>query len=127
MKEYASIELLLFQNKKKEALTQFSRMLENYPNHSLTDEIYWKMANINLEQGNFEMALTQLNEITSKYPTDILGDDAMFLTARILEENLRNIDSAQELYNEFLLKYPGSVFTAEARKRFRKLRGDEVF
>lgn len=127
MKEYASIELLLFQNKKKEVLAQFSSMLENYPNHSLTDEIYWKMANINLELGEFEVALTQLGEITSKFSTDILGDDAMFLTARVIEENLKNVDLAQDLYNEFLLKYPGSVFTAEARKRFRQLRGDQVF
>ena len=85
------------------------------------------MANINLELGNFNVALTQLNEITRKYPTDILGDDAMFLIARVLEENLLDVASAQELYNQFLLQYPGSVFTSEARKRFRMLRGDQVF
>lgn len=127
MKEYASIELLLFQNKNKEALIHFSEMLSSYPNHTLTDEVYWKMANINLQQGNFEEALAHLGEITKKHPTDILGDDAMFLTAKILQENMKDVNSAQELYNQFLLKYPGSVFTAEARKRFRKLRGDQVF
>jgi len=127
MKEYASIELLLFQNKKQEALAKFSQMLTSYSDHTLVDEIFWKMANINLELGNFNVALTQLNEITRKYPTDILGDDAMFLIARVLEENLLDVASAQELYNQFLLQYPGSVFTSEARKRFRMLRGDQVF
>lgn len=127
MQEFASVELLLFQNKKKEAYTAFSEMLEKYPNHSLTDEIYWKMANINMELGHFKEALIELNLITSTYGKDILGDDAMFLSGKIHEENLKDKSGAQEIYNQFLLKYPGSVFTAEARKRFRKLRGDQVF
>ncbi|CAN5374953.1 hypothetical protein BH10BAC4_BH10BAC4_09840 [soil metagenome] len=29
-----------------------------------------------------------------------------------------------EIYRTFLDKYPGSVYAAEARKRFRTLRGD---
>jgi outer membrane protein assembly factor BamD (BamD/ComL family) len=29
-----------------------------------------------------------------------------------------------EIYRDFLNKYPGSVYAAEARKRFRNLRGD---
>jgi hypothetical protein len=29
-----------------------------------------------------------------------------------------------EIYREFLNKFPGSVFAAEARKRYRTLRGD---
>ncbi|MDB5233044.1 MAG: hypothetical protein JWR44_37, partial [Hymenobacter sp.] len=33
---------------------------------------------------------------------------------------------AQELYNRVITKYPGSIYVAEARKRFRKLRGDGV-
>jgi hypothetical protein len=31
-----------------------------------------------------------------------------------------------ELYNQLLQKYPGSIFGAEARKRFRALRGDTI-
>ncbi len=127
MKEFAGIELLLFQHKKEEALLAFKNMLEKYPGHSLVDEIYWKMANINMELGHFEHAISQLDQITSRFATDILGDDAMFLTAQIYEQNLKDTEKAQEIYRDFLLKYPGSVFTAEARKRFRKLRGDQIF
>ena len=127
MKEYASIELLLFQNKKQEALAALNLMLEKYPDHSLVDEVYWKMASINLELGKFETALSYLEPIMINFERDILGDDAMFLKAKITEENLKDNSTAQEIYKEFLLKYPGSVFTAEARKRFRRLRGDQVF
>jgi outer membrane protein assembly factor BamD (BamD/ComL family) len=41
-----------------------------------------------------------------------------------MEEDLKDNAKAQELYNQVLTKYPGSIYVAEARKRFRKLRGD---
>ena len=44
--------------------------------------------------------------------------------AKILEEKLDQKEKAMELYQEHLKNYPGSVFTAEARKRFRFLRKD---
>lgn len=126
MKEFASVELMLFQNKKDSALTKFSQMLEKYPGHSLTDEIYWKMAKINQELGNFENAVLELEAILTGYPSDILGDDAMFLSAKIYEEHLYDKAEAMEIYKNFLITYPGSVFVSEARKRFRNLRGDNI-
>jgi tetratricopeptide (TPR) repeat protein len=126
MKEYASIELLLFQNKKVEAIQSFEKMLKAYPNHSLTDEIYWKMANINMQLGNFENTVLQLQAIITNYPSDILGDDAMFMLAQVHQKQLYNNEKAMEIYREFLTKYPGSVYVAEARKRYRRLRGDQL-
>ncbi|SMD34793.1 Tetratricopeptide repeat-containing protein [Reichenbachiella faecimaris] len=126
MKEFASIELMLFQNKKDSALLAFSQMLKKYPGHSLTDEIYWKMARINLELGDFENALLELQAILSGYPSDILGDDAMYLSAQIYQEHLHDSVKAMEIYKAFLITYPGSVYVAEARKRFRSLRGDDI-
>lgn len=126
MKEFASIELMLFQNKKDSALIKFKEMLTKYPGHSLTDEIYWKMAKINQELGNFENALLELQAILSGFPSDILGDDAMFLSAQIYEVHLHDSSKAMEIYKEFLITYPGSVYVAESRKRFRNLRGDNI-
>ncbi len=57
---------------------------------------------------------------------DILVDDAFFLQGEIYERQLGQKDKAMEIYREFLNKYPGSVYAAEARKRYRLLRGDFV-
>jgi TolA-binding protein len=65
-----------------------------------------------------------LQKILNDYPEDILADDAFFLQGEIYERQLANKDKAMEIYREFLNKFPGSVYTAEARKRFRILRGD---
>ncbi|MDQ3393842.1 MAG: tetratricopeptide repeat protein [Bacteroidota bacterium] len=126
MREYASVELLLFQNKKDEALIKLDDLLAKHPGHSLTDEIYWLQSKIYLEYGEFEKAVSLLNNIVTNYNEDILGDDAYFKIAHIYDHNLKDKDQAMHYYQTFLQKYPGSIFTAEARKRYRILRGDLV-
>ncbi len=69
-----------------------------------------------------EVALLQ--KIVDDFGQDILGDDAMFLIGNIYEDQLKEKDLAKETYQQFLIKYPGSNKAAEARKRFRTLRGD---
>jgi hypothetical protein len=39
-----------------------------------------------------------------------------------MEEKLNNEELAQELYEKILLDHPDSIFTVDARKRYRKLR-----
>lgn len=124
MEDYAAVDLILFQNKREEALIKLDSMLERYPGHSLTDEIWWLKANILTEIGEFESAMTYLNHIVDQYSYDILSDDAYFLMGTILQDYLNKDHEAMEIYQALLKKYPGSLFTAEARKRFRLLRGD---
>lgn len=127
LQKYAEIDLLVFQNKIMEAKGAYLKMLEDYPRHSLADEIHWKLANIYLEIGQYENALLQLEVIESDFKSDIFGDDAFFLKASIQEEYLMNSESAMNLYKQFLIDYPGSIYVAEARKRFRALRGDKIY
>ena len=126
MREYADIDLLLFQNKTDEAITALNQMLTKYPDHSLVDEILWLRANTYMKQGKTAEALDDLKKISSTYPNDILGDDAMFTQAKIYEERMKDKAAAMEAYQKVLTQYPGSIYGAEARKRFRALRGDTV-
>lgn len=126
MKTYASIDLLLFQNKKHQAIEELDKMLEDYPGHRITDEIYWLQAKILLELGQFDDSIILLDKIVNEYAYDILSDDAYFLMGKIYEEQLSDNQRAMEIYQDFLTKYPGSLFSAEARKRFRRLRGDLI-
>ncbi|MGV3503049.1 MAG: tetratricopeptide repeat protein [Adhaeribacter sp.] len=126
LQAYAAIELLVFQNKQDQAQAKLDELLQKYPGHSLTDEVYFLKADLFLKAGQFQPAIENLNLIVSNPKYDILSDDALFMMARIYEENLQDKTKAQELYNSLLVKFPGSIFTVDARKRFRKLRGDVV-
>jgi outer membrane protein assembly factor BamD (BamD/ComL family) len=124
MKKYAEIELLLFQNKVNEASNGIDSMLVQYHGHSLIDELLWLKAGIEKKRGNFVAALALMQIIVDEHGQDILSDDAYFGMADINDRQLNKKEEAMELYRSFLTKYPGSVFVAEARKRFRELRGD---
>ncbi|MGF1637682.1 MAG: tetratricopeptide repeat protein, partial [Cyclobacteriaceae bacterium] len=124
MQRYANIEQILFQNRKTEALDSLEKLAKDYPNHSITDDVYMLQAKINQELGNFEKSLALLEKITIDFADDILYDDAMYLMGKIHEENMGDKAKAMEIYQDFLIKHPGSIYTAEVRKRFRILRGD---
>ncbi|GAB3546846.1 tetratricopeptide repeat protein [Spirosoma fluminis] len=126
MREYAAIDLLLFQNKTDEAVDKLNQMWTKYAEHSLADEVLWLRANTYLKQGKNAEALEDLKKIVATYPTDILGDDALFTQGKVFEERLKDKSAAMEAYQKVLTQYPGSIYGAEARKRFRALRGDTV-
>ncbi len=126
MRDYALVDLILFQNKKQQALDHLDSMLLKYPGHSLTDEVWWRKANILLELGDFEASVALLNQIVKQYSYDILSDDAYFLMGTVLEDYLNRPADAMDIYQSLLKEYPGSLYTSEARQRFRKLRGDFV-
>jgi tetratricopeptide (TPR) repeat protein len=132
LKQYASVELLLYQNKQDQAIDKLEILKKGqgpaggsvFSNQGILDDVYWLEANIRMKRGEFQPALALLEKITAEYGDDILSDDAYFLQAEIHERQLKNKPKAMELYREFLNKFPGSVYAAEARKRFRTLRGD---
>ena len=122
---YAKAELYIFQNNYEKAMDIFKKIEFEFPNHSLIDEILFKKALINIERKKYEEALLFLEKICQDYGSEsILFDDALFKQGYILETIFENLEKAQEKYEKILLEQPGSIFLAEARKRYRKLRNN---
>jgi tetratricopeptide (TPR) repeat protein len=130
LQQYASIELLLYQNKISTALERIQKLKQgigdssSFSNQTILDDVYWLESKIRLQRGEFEETIGLLQKIITDYGEDVLGDDAFFLQAEIYDRQLKNKEKSMELYREFLNKFPGSVFAAEARKRYRMMRGD---
>ncbi len=126
MKEYSNVELLLFQNKKYEALDSLRKLEIKYAKHSLSDDILFLTANTLMKLDSNQQAMAILRTLYEKFGQDILGDDALYAMAKLNEEKLNDKEEAMKLFQELMEKYPGSIFVADARKRFRHLRGDVV-
>jgi tetratricopeptide (TPR) repeat protein len=127
MQQYADIELLLYQNKTAKAIDEIAKMLEKYPGHDLTDDLLYLEATIRKESGEFSVAATLLKKISEEYSTGLLGAKSYYELAVITQDYLNNEEEALQLYTEFLKKYPGSIYTTDARKRLRIIRGDSNF
>ena len=88
------------------------------------DDVLMAKARVYMKKRQFETAIAQMAEIIEKFPDGILVDNALFQMAELYEEQLKNPAKAMELYEKILMDHMGSTYTVEARKRFRKLRGD---
>ncbi|HNP94199.1 MAG TPA: tetratricopeptide repeat protein [Cyclobacteriaceae bacterium] len=132
LSEFAAIELLLYQNKVDTALARMATLkegvvkghAEKISNTSILDDLYWLEANVRLKRAEFDQAYALLQKIMEEYGDDILADDAFFMQGEIMELYKKEKELAMEIYREFLNKFPGSVYAAEARKRYRQMRGD---
>jgi tetratricopeptide (TPR) repeat protein len=124
MREYASIDLLLFQHQYPQALEKLEQMLVKFKGHPIEDEVCYLRGMTFLKLNEPEKALIDFEKIAKDYQFDILGDDALFQAAKIYEEQKKENNKAMKLYQQLLVKYPGSILGAEARRRFRALRGD---
>ena len=126
LKGYAAVEELVFRNQLPQAIGGLDALLARYPGSTLTDDALLLKAQLQRRTGAYAAAAATLTQITSNPKYDVLSDDALFLLAELEEQNLGDKPKAQAHYQELLTRYPGSIYVAEARKRFRHLRGDAV-
>jgi TolA-binding protein len=126
LKLYAEADLLSFQNKFAEAYSKLDTLARLFPKHFLDDDILYAKAQINMKQKNFEVAAELFKKVVELFPEEIRADNSLFELAELHENQLNNIEKAKEYYERIFTEYSSSTFAVEARKRFRKLRGDNL-
>jgi tetratricopeptide (TPR) repeat protein len=124
LKMYADAEMLQFMNLSEQALVKLDSINVAHPNNSLADDILMAKSKIYLKSSDDELGVKMLKEIISNHTESIWMDDALFTLADLMEKKLNNAEEAKNLYQKLMTDFPGSMFNAEARKRFRNIRGD---
>jgi lipopolysaccharide biosynthesis regulator YciM len=123
---YARADLFQYRGQDSLALLTLDSIKTLGLYHPLDDEVLNSKAGIFIKQKKYEEADTALATIVKDYKFDILADNALFKRAELQAEVMGNKTFAMELYQQLMLDYPGSLFTTEARKRYRQLRGDYI-
>ncbi|MEX2590275.1 MAG: tetratricopeptide repeat protein [Chitinophagales bacterium] len=127
MELYARAELLSYQKKHDRAWDLLDSITYFYPNHNLKDDILYKKAEISEARRNYSQAKDFYEKMLEMSdPTNLLLDNALFNLAGLYENQLNQPEKAMELYQKIILEFRESIFLIEARKRFRKLRGDQL-
>ncbi len=126
MSWFAKADLFIEQHNYEAAFVLFDSIINAFPYHSLSDEIYFKKAQAMQQQGKWNEAIDLLTTLLKYHKDDILADDALFQLAEITELQLKDLPKATEIYKTLLFDYKGSLFAEEARKRLRLIRGDQI-
>ncbi len=119
-------DLLSFRNLDSLAEITFDSISTGYLNHPLADDVLLRKYRLAMKKANYVLAASYLQKIIDGFGSELLGDDARFYLAELNEIKLNNKDKAMELYQDVLTNNPGSLYTVEARKRYRRLRGDSL-
>lgn len=126
LKIYARADLAVFKKNYSLAKKHLDSIPKYFPATSLKDEVLFTKFKIEKAKRNYEEAAIYLQKLIADYGEDILGDDALFELAVLEEEYLNNNERAMELFKQLIVTYPASLYVVESRKRFRRLRGDNL-
>ncbi|WP_443936676.1 tetratricopeptide repeat protein [Pedobacter sp. MW01-1-1] len=126
LKMYADAEMLTFRNLPLLALKKLDSIALKYPQNGLSDAVLMSKSKIYIQAADFLKASETLKKICDEFKDGIWTDDALFMLADLYEKKLNDVNQAKIYFQKLITDYPGSMYTAEARKRFRTLRGDGV-
>lgn len=126
LEKFSEAELLVFQNKFDDAFVKLDSIRTLFPEHSLEDDALYLKSQIYFKQRNYDKTAMMLQLIIDKYPEGIRADNAVFELAELYETKLEDAARATELYEKIVLDYSGSTYSVEARKRYRRLLGEEL-
>lgn len=126
MKRFAYADLLLFQNKDDEAVQLLDSIATTYPDHPLKDDILMQRAVIAKKHRDYQKAFSYYEQVFKEHGDDVLADDALYRMAALYEQELNDKDKAQKLYEELIIKYPGSTYTQEARKKVHDMQANVI-
>jgi tetratricopeptide (TPR) repeat protein len=124
LKEFAKGDYLLYQNRNKEAIAQFQSVLEKYKGQEIESVTLLRLGKIYEKIGDYNLALSQYQEIVDHHSDGIYIDEALFFSAEIFNKKLALPEKAKPLYEKIIFNHQDSIYFVEARKSFRKLRGD---
>lgn len=126
MKKYAVADLLSYQNKNMQAIDTLAIVLKQYKGHPIEDEALFKQAQLYEKINQFKNAENNYLQVINLNKDDILADDAHYYLGELYLNKLNAVEKAKEYYQKIIFNYPSSIYVVDARKKFRKLRGDEV-
>lgn len=123
---FANADLYVFQNKTDSAKIILDSLLQLFPAHKLTDDVYFMKYQIAFKNREMDSARQYLEFIRSNYAFDLLSDDALFYLGDLYQNYYNDTAKAMACYEELIVQYKDSLFVNEARRRFRILRGDKI-
>ena len=126
LKLYAQADLLTFQNRFDDAFAKLDTLLKTFPEHKLDDDVLYARAKTYSRMKEYQKAADLYLLVIEKYPEEIRADNSLFELAELYEHQLNDVEKAMQYYEKIFIDYSGSTFSVEARKRFRKLRGDNI-
>jgi len=126
LEAYAKADLLYYRDKLDSALYFLVLFDVAFPDHPILDEALLMQGDIYFKQENFAEAEEAWARIVKDHSDEILADDALYRLANLQINQYLDKDQSMQYFEKIFIDYSDSFFAAEARNRYRDLRGDQL-
>ena len=95
------------------------------PNEVSLPNAFYRKAKIAMNEGDYELADSLYKRVYEGYADSYIADEALIEDALLLENQLNRKEDAMECYSKLFDYYTASVYVAQARKSYRRLRDEQ--
>ena len=123
LREFATASALEESNQIPQGAATLEKLLNDYPNAQLADHARFNLASDYCKMGNVGAALKNYS-ILDQDSTAIFADRADFRICRIYQQTLHQNEKAIAGYENFLVRFPNSIYQDKVREILRDLLGE---
>lgn len=126
LRALARADFMLYQKRQQLSNHLLDSLLNSRPNAVLLPHLLLRKASLIALMGKADAALPIYERLYKEFADHYLADDALFRSALLLEQLPNSAEAARKHYERIINDYPASVYAAQARLRYRMLRGDGI-
>ena len=120
LKRLARADYRIYQQHDDEAIRLLDDIIASGNEISIPHALFRK-GEIMEKRKEFSIAGQLFLQIVEQYPDSYMADAALMHAALIEQNVLKDKDSAKQHYEKLIDEYPTSIYTAQAKKNYRKL------
>ena len=125
LKRLAKADYYIYQHRYEFAKQMLDSVVAYNPNEVSLPSAFYRKAKIAVNAGDYELADSLYKRVYEGYADSYIADEALIEDALLLENQLNRKEEAMECYSKLFDYYTASVYVAQARKSYRRLR-DEI-
>ncbi|MBO7074251.1 MAG: tetratricopeptide repeat protein [Bacteroidales bacterium] len=124
LQRIAKADYYIYQHRYELANQMLDSVVAYNPNEVSLPNAFYRKANIAMNEGDYELADSLYKRVYEGYADSYIADEALIEDALLLENQLNMKEEAMECYSKLFDYYTASVYVAQARKNYRRLRDE---
>ena len=124
LKRIAKADYYIYQHRYELANQMLDSVVAYNPNEVSLPSAFYRKAKIAFNAGDYEFADSLYRRVYEGYADSYIADEALIEDALLLENQLNIKEDAMECYSRLFDYYTASVYVAQARKSYRRLRDE---
>ena len=120
LRRVARADYKIYQHKEDQALLILDSICAD-GNEISKPHALCRIAEIKEQRHDFALADSLFMQVVTLFPDSYMADDALMRAALIEDRQLKHREAAKQHYEQLIDQYPTSLYTAQAKKNYRKL------